>query len=189
MAMRFRAVLFSLFLGILLCSSSEGFFTNSNRSDPNNPNDTRQRDYTRENSVKPVGEGGYYGGHDTLTTEGILLKGEVHRQTDPDGGVNFRNKMILEALPWLRTGAHDEDSTKILGIPMPGYEPPIGPNGSGNYFQHYYNPDDGQGYSLTHSNSAVQRAMDYNTEIRRKIGCSPGGIGNLSTEDKQKIYD
>jgi uncharacterized membrane protein len=183
MAKRINIILFSFVLAILLVSSLEGFFTDANRVNPNNPNDTRQRDYTRENSIKPVGEGGYYGGHDTITAEGMLLKKEVHKGEKP-----FED-FADTALSNLRTGAHDEDSTKLLGIPMQGYEPPMGPNGSGNYFQHYYNPDDGQGYSLTHSNSAVQRAMDYNTEIRRKIGCPPGGIGNLSTEDKQKIYD
>ena len=189
MAKTFNTILYSLVLAILLVSSSEGFLTNPNRTDPNNPNDTSQRDYTRENSIKSVGQGGYYGGHDTLTAEGMLLKEQVHGQTDADGGADFRDKMIREALPWLRTGAHDEDSTKVLGIPMPGYEQPIGPNRDGNYLDHYYNPDNGKGYSLTGSNSAVERAMDYNTEIRKKIGCSPGGIGNLSNTDRQKIYD
>jgi hypothetical protein len=57
-----------------MVSLTSGFDNNANRVNPDDPNDTRQRPYTRENAVKPLGEGGYYGGHDTITSEATLLK-------------------------------------------------------------------------------------------------------------------
>ena len=189
MSKTITAISFSIILAISLGSLAEGFLTNPNLIDPNDRS-KGQRVYTRENSAKPVDQGGYYGGHDTLTAEGILLKEEVHKQTDVDGGARFIEEFSSRALPRLRSGAHDEDQTRIGPIPFVGYDTPLGPNGDGNYRDHFYNPDNGRGYSLDPgSNSAVRRAIDYNTEIRKKVGCSPSGIGGLSTTDKQKVYD
>jgi len=127
-----------------LISSSRGFESNANKVNPNDRNDPRQRPYTRENASQPLGQGGYYGGHDTITAEGMLLKEQVHKETDLDGGYKFIEEFSSKALPHLRIGAYDEDSTKT----GPWYiksEPPIGRNGDGNFSQHFYDPDTGKG--------------------------------------------
>ncbi len=81
-------IIISLILIFSLVPSTGGFDNNANRVNPSDPNDKRQREYTRENATKPVSQGGYYGGHDTLTSEGMLLKKEVHKN-DADGGTKF----------------------------------------------------------------------------------------------------
>ncbi len=170
-------------LMFVLISPSHAFHSNGNRMDPNDDENTNQREYTRENASKSLDQGGYYGGHDTVTAEGMLLKKEVH-QTDSDGGLKF-STFAEGALRYIRTGAHDEDSTKTLGYM--GTEAPIGTNGDGNFFQHYYNPETGKGW--LGNDSALRRAQNYNSEIQKKVGCSPGGFANLSKPEREKIYD
>jgi hypothetical protein len=121
-----------------LVSPSKSFDSNANFKNPQK-REEGQREYTRDNAVKPVGQSGYYGGHDTITSEGMLLKEQVHNQTDADGGIDFRNKMVREGLPNLRAGAHDEDTSLQLNRFL--NDPPIGPNGWGDFFQHFYNPE------------------------------------------------
>lgn len=180
-------IIFCLILSFFLVSSVGGFGINANK-DESTPAPNDQREYTRANSTKPVGQGGYYGGHDTFTNEAALLKQDVHRN-DSDSGEKFKSWMNIDALPNLRTGAHDEDSTKVklLGITIPLDEAPIGPNGDGNFFEHFYNPDKKKG--LWTNDSAVKRIKNYITEINKKVGCNPTAINNLSPTDKQKVYD
>src|SRR3989344_201646 len=143
MIKRFNTIVLSLAFILCLISSSGGFDNNPNKLNPNDPNDPRQRDYTRENSIKPKDQGGYSGGHDTITAEGMLLKEQVHQQTDPDGGVDFRNKMVREALPSLRTGAHDEDTYRYpLTDKYYANDRPIGSNKDvdGDFFTHFLDP-------------------------------------------------
>src|SRR3989304_3642303 len=106
MGKRLTTIIFLLMLFFSFTSLSYGFGNDANK-DGTTPDPNDQRPYTRENTSKPASEGGYKGGHDSITAEGMLLKEKVHQQTDPDGGVEFRNKMVREALPSLRTGAHD----------------------------------------------------------------------------------
>jgi len=82
------------------------------------------------------------GGHDSFTTEATKLKREVHKD-DHDGGKGF-NEWMDQAIEGLRTGSHDEDSTRTKGYYI-GSEKPIGPNGDGNFYKHYYDPDTGKG--------------------------------------------
>jgi hypothetical protein len=175
-----------LIVVFLLASLSGGFDNNANFKNPDK-REEGQREYTHENSTKPVGQGGYYGGHDTLTSEGMLLKKEVHKN-DADGGTKF-NTFASESIPNLRTGAHDEDSTKKCGVSVPPWkpDPPIGTNGWGDFFDHFYNPETEEGIRL--GQPATKRAMDYLKEIMKKTGCSPAAIGKLSEEDKRKVYD
>jgi len=167
-----------------LISSSKGFESNANKVNPNDRNDPRQRPYTRDNASKPLGQGGYYGGHDTITAEGMLLKKEVHKENTKFQ--EWADDRIT--LPHLRIGAHDEDSTKT----GPWYiksEPPIGRNGDGNFYQHFYDPDTGKGLlkGLLGDDSALNRAKNYDSTIRSLIGCS--SIDKLSGVERERIFD
>ncbi len=187
-----KKIIIVLVLFLSLISSSEGFDSNANRVNPSDPNDRRQREYTRDNASLPLGQGGYYGGHDTITAEGLLLKEQVHKQTDGDGGSRFIEEFSSKALPYLRTGAHDEDTNKYLNPIL--NDPPIGPNGWGDFFNHFYDPNTGEGLSVggvrvPGSQPATQRAMDYLKEIMQRTGCSPNAISKLSLGDRQRVYD
>ncbi len=164
----------------------KGFDNNANRINPDDLKDKRQREYTYENATQPISKGGYYGGHDTLTLEAMGLKKEVHKN-DTDNGTKF-NSFSNESIPNLRTGAHDEDSTKA-GLLYIGSEPPLGPNGNGDFFDHFYNPDTGKGLSALKGQPATKRAMDYLKAAIQKTGCSSNTISKLSQTDKQKAYD
>ncbi len=177
-------VLFPITLILSIISLSRGFDNNANFKNPQK-REQGQREYTHENAAKPVNEGGYYGGHDTLASEAMGLKKEVHKN-DADGGTKFNN-FANESLPNLRTGAHDEDSTKKLGVPVS--DPPIGPNGWGDFFDHFYNPETEKGIWPPGAQPATKRAMDYLKEIMQKTGCGPDAISKLSPTDKQKVYD
>jgi len=174
----------SLLINFVLAAVSGGFDNNANRLNPNNPDDKSLREYTREHSAMPIGQGGYYGGHDTLTAEGIMLKKQVHKN-DPDGGTKFYT-FTNEALLGLRTGAHDEDTNRLLNLIL--NDPPIGSNGWGDFFHHFYNPDTGKGLKGFWTPATI-KAKDYSVEIRKKIGCGSDAISKLSQEDKQKVYD
>src|SRR4030066_453459 len=110
MGKRILVITCLLILSLSFASLVTGFDNNANFNNPEKRSEG-QRDYTRDNSTMPVGQGGYYGGHDTITAEGMLLKQEVHKG-DPDSGEKF-NKWVEDnkVLPSLRIGAHDEDST------------------------------------------------------------------------------
>ena len=136
MVKRFFVIIFLLIILTSFISISEGFDNNANFKNPEKRAEG-QREYTHENAIKSVDQGGYYGGHDTIAAEGMLLKEQVHQQTDPDGGIDFRNKMVREALPSLRIGAHDEDTNKWLNWNLK--DPPIGSTGWGGFFDHFYN--------------------------------------------------
>ncbi|MGB9715961.1 MAG: hypothetical protein ACPL1G_06105 [Thermodesulfovibrionales bacterium] len=149
---RIPSIVFSFALVISLISSSEGFDNNPNWVDPKDKS-KGQKEYTRGKAV----QGEYFGGHDTLTAEGMLLKKEVHKGEKP-----FEDFADI-SLPSLRAGAHDEDTNKWLNWYI--NDPPIGPNGWGNFFQHFYNPNTGKGLK-GFCNSAIQRSKDYSREIK-----------------------
>lgn len=178
---RVFAAIFLLILVFSLASISLGFDNNKENFDPLTKDPIP---YTIEN----INSRKLKGGHDTLTVEGILLKEQVHQGTDPDGGADFRKKMVEDALPYLRMGAHDEDTSKLFNLYL--NDPPIGPNKDqwGDFFQHFYNPDTQKGLKGIF-NSAPNRAMDYFVEVLRKIGCGTNAINKISENDKKKIYD
>jgi len=157
-------VLFPFMLTFCLVSLSGGFDNNKENFNP----------ITKE--PVPYNSGWLKGGHDTITAEGMLLKKEVHK-----GDQAFEDFSGL-ALPWLRIGAHDEDTNKWFNPLL--NDPPIGKNGWGNFFEHFYNPETGEGFKGTWP-PAIKRATDYLIEILKKMGCSP----DLSQEDKGKVYD
>ncbi|MFH0844922.1 MAG: hypothetical protein V1930_05555, partial [Pseudomonadota bacterium] len=66
-------------------------------------------------------------------------------------------------------------------------DPPIGPNGWGDFFQHFYDPDTGKGFKGIWD-SAPYRAGNYFLEILNRIGCFPKGT-SIPPPDKEKIYD
>jgi sugar lactone lactonase YvrE len=183
MAKKISATLIALVLFFSLLSLSAGFESKLGRKGITN-DVSDLRDYTRENATKPVAEGGYYGGHDTITAEGMLLKEQVHKQTDADGGTRFIEEFSTKSLPLLRTGAHDEDTSLQLNRFL--NDPPIGPNGWGDFFQHFYNPDSGTGLKDVW-NPATQKARDYISGIKImlcKIKNNPS-----DSNAKEKLYD
>ncbi len=64
----------SLVFTLFFASSLDGFDNNPNWVDPEDRS-KGLKEYTRERAL--IGE--YYGGHDTLTAEGMLLKEKVHQ--------------------------------------------------------------------------------------------------------------
>jgi len=175
MANRFYKIILCIVLILSLTSLSESFENNPNRDQG------KWVPYSKEN----IESGKIKGGHDTITIEGMKLKEQVHRQTDSDGGTHFSEEFSNKALEWFRTGAHDEDTNKYLNIIL--NDPPIGPNGWGDFFQHFYNPDTNKGLKDTWTPS-TQRAKDYSQTIRKML-CKPNAINNLSPTDRQKVYD
>jgi streptogramin lyase len=170
-------IILSLVFIFSLVPLSNGFDNNANKDETTtDPND--QRPYTHENVVKPISEGGYYGGHDTITSEGMLLKKEVHKDNE-----DFKRWAELN-LPSFRVGAHDEDTNKWLNLYL--NDSPIGSNGWGNFFQHFYNPDTGKGLKSIWS-PATKRARDYIREIK-KLQCKLK-VAPLTEEDKKELYD
>jgi hypothetical protein len=167
------SIIFSLSLIFLLVSISGGF---DNNKENFNPSTKDPIPYTLEN----INNGKLKGGHDTITTEGMLLKKQVHK--DDKVFEDFSDK----ALPHLRIGAHDEDTSKLFNLYL--QDPPLGPNGWGDFFQHFYNPETGKGFKGTFG-SAPDRAVNYFIEILKKVGCGPNAINNISQNDKKKIYD
>ena len=179
----FRGVFLVITLICSLTTMVFGFGSDANKDlTTSDPNDLRG--YTRENAAKPVNQGGYYGGHDTIVNEGMLLKKEVHK--DDSKFQKWANDKSV--LTYFRTGAHDEDSTYFLNV-IPLDEPPIGPNGKGNWLRHFYNPGTGRGLKGVKSWSAPQRAHDLAITIQKIAGCDASAINNLSAQDKARVYD
>lgn len=180
---RFLIILLLFVFLLSLVSPSGSFDSNANFKNPQK-REEGQREYTRDNAINPPGQGGYYGGHDTITAEGMLLKEQVHKQTDADGGVDFRNKMVREALPNLRAGAHDEDTSLQLNGVL--NDPPIGPNGWGDFFQHFYNPDSETGLKKVF-NPATKKAKDYIGGV--KIMLCELKKNPLDKDARERLYD
>src|SRR3989304_7056908 len=134
MAKRLVTIIFLVLMVFPFVSSSEGFDNNFKWVDPNDKG-KGQKEYTQEKAI----QGEYLGGHDTITAEGMLLKEQVHQQTDPDGGTRFIEQFSSKSLPSLRIGAHDEDTNKWLNWNLK--DPPIGSTGWGGFFDHFYNYD------------------------------------------------
>lgn len=175
-----KEILLILALFFSFVSPSSGFDNDPNWIDPANKS-AGQKEYSRGKAS----QGGYFGGHDTITAEGMLLKQEVHKG-DSDSGEKF-NKWVEndKVIPSLRIGTHDEDSTKVAGIPLD--DPPIGNTGWGGWWSHFYNPKTGKGLK-GFGRPAPERAKDYVTEIKKMAGCTLGGFNNLSPASKNKAY-
>jgi len=187
MAKRVAAIIYVLIAFFSLVSQSEGFHNNPN-FDEITDNATDQRSYNRANANKPANQGGYYGGHDTITAEGMTLKEQVHH-----GDQAFED-FAGQILPSLRIGAHDEDSTRVRSSDndVPGIEwrladPPIGSTGWGGFFDHFF---DKNGHGLKgRGKPAPDRAADYLKEIEKIAGCTPGGLDNADGNQKKKAYE
>jgi len=135
--------------------------------------------YTKEN----VNNGILKGGHDTITSEAVLLKKEVHR-SDADGGQDFSDWAERQALPQFRSGVHDEDTNRWLNFLL--NDPPIEKDGWGNFNHHFYNPDTGKGLRwIWGARPATERARDYIREIQRIQNCRPWG--DLSDRERRRI--
>jgi len=169
----------SLSFIFFIVTTSRGFENNKENIITNQDGSKAFIPYTQENLIN----GRIKGGHDTLTAEGVQLKKEVHKG-DNDEGRKFNLWANEDALPPLRTGAHDEDTNEVVNNIQP--DPPVGPNGWGNYLYHYYNPNTDTGLKGVFK-STPERAGDYAQEIRSKLGCKD--LSKLSPKDKNKIYD
>lgn len=173
MGKRLTSIVSALILVFSLVSPSGGFDNNKENFEEN-PATKRKEPipYTPDN----INNGRLKGGHDSITAEGAILKKQVHQ-----GDKDFE-RFVDQALPSLRTGAHDEDST----IPLLD-DPPIGPNGWGNFFKHFYDPITGCGLKCIFQ-PAPERAKDYAKEIK-KLLCKLQKAQGLSEEEKKKLYD
>lgn len=96
---KINTILILFILIFSLVSLSRGFDNNKENFSPTTKEPIA---YTTEN----VNNGSLKGGYDSMTAKRALLKEQVHKRTDADGGLDFRNKMVRDALLWLRTGAH-----------------------------------------------------------------------------------
>ena len=197
MAKRITVILFSLALIFSVVSLSSGFDNNKENFDSKTGEPVP---YTPDN----INSGKLKGGHDTLTAEGALLKKDVHNDNQ-----DFKKWVDEEALPSLRTGAHDEDTYRYpLTDKYYANDRPIGSNKDvdDDFFTHFLDPSkvykttlcttDGckegyydQGAGLKGAwPPATQRARDYIKDIQKMI-CEKGGIDKLSEDDKKKLYD
>lgn len=126
---------------------------------------------------------GYFlGGHDTITAEGMLLKKQVH-----SGDGRFQQWADREAGLPLRIGAHDEDTNQPLNFIL--QDPPLGPNGWGDFYRHFYDSrlgDDGENAIGPQATKAVK---DYLQKIRDLTHCTSKGFESLSAGDKSRVYD
>ncbi|MBI4686039.1 MAG: hypothetical protein HY755_12720 [Nitrospirae bacterium] len=176
MTKRFSIIILAAVLTLSSVSLLDGFDNNPNREGGT------WIPYTKEN----IDSGKIKGGHDTITYEGMELKKKVHQQTDTDGGNNFINRFAKDALESLRIGAHDEDSTKILGIPFD--DPPIGSTGWGGWLDHFYNPETGKGLKGgLGGRPATEKAKDYAVEIK-KLLCKSQKTP-LTDAEKKTLYE
>jgi hypothetical protein len=139
-------------------------------------------------SLIPLCQGLYtdrnLGGHEKVIEQGVNLKKAVHGG-DPDGGKDFSDWVDKAAVDF-KTGARAEDST------IPGLDPaPEGPNGYGNYFEHFLDPDTGKGLFSGFFRSAIQRAIDYLYEVQKITGynCPSSSKPTLSPADIRKLND
>ncbi|MCX5909833.1 MAG: hypothetical protein NTY64_22320, partial [Deltaproteobacteria bacterium] len=182
------AIIITILLVLIFRSESLGFGNDANFKNPKNRSEG-QRDYTRENSLLPTSQGGYpsqggyYGGHDTITSEAMMLKKEVH-SNDANAGREFNLWADREALPNLRSGAHDEDTNKKWDFIL--NDPPIEDNGWGDYNHHFYNPETKNGLKwIRGASPATERVKDYIKEIQRIQNCRPWG--QLSNDERKRI--
>ena len=180
MLKKITTIVLSLFILLFLTSSVWGFESNANKLNPSNEKDTRLREYTPENAAKPLGQGGYHGGHDTIMNEAAILKKGVHSGADKGKFEEFIDK----ALPNLRTGAHDEDSKK-WGAWYIGGEKPIGPNGDGDYTKHFFDRATGKGWYG--SDSAATQAKNYMFRMYNVLGCKE--LCALPMHEQKKVFD
>ena len=152
-------ILLSFILTFILISSIALSFEN------NKENYDRTKGEWISYSVENVNSGKMKGGHDTLTSEGMLLKKEVHKED-----IKFQewadNKLIY---PSFRNGAHDEDTNWWLNFVLD--DPPIEPGEWGNFFHHFYNPSTNKGFKRFFDSSLTQ-AKNYSNQIWQMV-CGP----------------
>jgi sugar lactone lactonase YvrE len=166
------------FISVFLITSAIGFNSDPNKTSPNDQNDKRQRPYIRENASKPFSEGGYKGGHDTITAEAVNLKKQIHGDDD-----KFKTWADLDALPGFRTGTHDEDST-FRGDEV------LGSNGKGGWYNHFLDAETGKGLFSFFQN-APDKAVDQVIEAM-SVACNGQWRGDFSQappSEKNRFYD
>lgn len=130
---------------------------------------------------------GFLGGHDTITAEAMSLKVQIHNSSDPDAGNDFMNKMNRQALPSLRTGAHDEDTNKRLNFILK--DPPLGPNGWGDFYRHFYDPNLGENGRNAIGLQSTKAVKDHLEKVKEITQCLPGGFNSLSPTNRDKVYN
>ncbi len=96
-----------------------------------------------------------------------------------------------EILRYFLTGAFDEDCTPInrtamQELPLDG-EWPIGPNGWGNFFEHFFNPRTGAG--LGSNRTAIARAEKYERKIIDLICSTHTRYDQLDELSRKKVND
>ena len=129
------------------------------------------------------------GGHITLSQEAMAIEIDVH-----SGVADFERwakEAMTGSLGNLLTGAYDEDCTHInpsamRELPIDG-KWPVGPNGWGNFFEHFFNPRTGVG--LGSNRTAIARAEDYERKIKDIICKSRPRYDQLSEPSKKKVND
>ena len=128
------------------------------------------------------------GGHITLSQEAMAIEIDVH-----SGVADFERwakEAMTGSLGNLLTGAYDEDCTPInpsamRELPIDG-KWPVGPNGWGNFFEHFFNPRTGAG--LGSNRTAIARAEEYERKIKSFIcGSSPVMTNSLNHPKRKSM--
>ena len=126
--------------------------------------------------------GNFLGGHDTITAEGLLLKKQVHYGDD-----RFKQWADRDAASPLRIGAHDEDTNQLLNFIL--RDPPLGPNGWGDFYSHFYDSRIGDDAENAIGRQATKAVKDYLEKIKELTNCTSKGFETLSPGDKTRVYD
>ena len=132
--------------------------------------------YNRDNAAA------FLGGHDSITAEAALLKKEVHKTNK-----EFEDWINISALPPLRIGAHDEDTNQLLNFIL--RDPPLGPNGWGDFYSHFYDSRIGDDAENAIGRQATKAVKDYLEKIKELTNCTSKGFETLSPGDKTRVYD
>ena len=167
---KFPTIILLLLLSCCILPESYGF-DNSSRA----PLQVKI-DYSSQSS------GNFFGGHDTITAEGMLLKKQVHF-----GNQDFKDWAETKALPPLRIGAHDEDTNEIFNFIL--RDPPLGPNGWGDFYKHFYDVRLGDDAENAIGLQATKAVKDYLQKIRELTHCTSKGFESLPPGDKARVYD
>ncbi len=85
MRKRLFFTIIATFIGFIFTSFSSSF---ENNKENFNKQTREHLSYSLEN----INSGNLKGGHDTIISEGLLLKENVHKELNPDGGIDFKNK-------------------------------------------------------------------------------------------------
>ena len=134
------------------------------------------------------------GGHLTFTGDAIAL--ETQKRMGDERFADWSREVLdggsIAVTGNFLTGAYDEDSTTInkaamQELPIPGSTWPRGPNGWGDFFEHFFNPRTGAG--LWSNRTAIDRAEGYERKIKDVICEMSSQYFQLNETSRKKVND